>query len=135
MAFNITSSKKEFTYRGKTMEDMLKLDIREFAKLLKSRARRSVLRHFDIIERFVQESRKKQENGKQIKTHLRQMIVVPPMVGMKIAIHNGKEFVNIQVEKEMLGHRFGEFVATRQKVEHGAPGIGATKSSGAMSVK
>jgi small subunit ribosomal protein S19 len=57
------------------------------------------------------------------------MIVLPEMVGMKIAIHSGKEFMPIDILPEMMGHYFGEFVLTRKKVSHGAAGIGATKSS------
>lgn len=126
---------KEFSYRGKSLEELKNFDTREFAKLLDSRARRTVLRQFDLIERFVKASDKKIAEGKEIKTHLRHLIVVPKMIGMKIGIHTGKEFINIQIIQEMLGHRLGEFAATRQKVQHGAPGIGATKSSASMSVK
>lgn len=127
--------KRELAYRGKTMDELLAMDTREFAKLLKSRARRAVLRQFDVIENFVKESKKKMENGKDIRTHLRHIVIVPKMVGMKIGIYNGKEFLAIVIVKEMLGHRLGEFSLTRKKVEHGAAGIGATKSSASRSVK
>ncbi len=127
--------KKEFTYRGKTVEELQKMDTREFAKLLKSRARRAVLRQFDKIERFVKRSQNKIDKGKPIKTHYRDMVIVPDMVGMRIGVHNGHEFVNVQITGEMLGRKLGEFSVTRKKIEHGAPGIGATKSSAALSVK
>lgn len=78
---------------------------------------------------------KKFGQGKQIRTHQRDIVIVPNMVGYQVHIHNGKEFMKIEIVPEMLGHRLGEFSATRKKVEHGAPGIGATKSSGALSVK
>ena len=81
------------------------------------------------------ESKKKIENGKEIRTHSRDLVIVPQMVGMKIGIYNGKEFLAITIVKEMLGHRLGEFSLTRKKVEHGAAGIGATKSSASRSVK
>jgi len=126
---------KELVYRGKTLDELKALDTREFAKLLKSRAKRTVLRQFDLIEKFVKAGNKKISEGKAIKTHLRHLVVVPAMIGMKIGIHSGKEFINIQIINEMLGHRLGEFAATRQKVQHGAPGIGATRSSASMSVK
>ena len=127
--------KKELAYRGKMIEELQGMDTREFAKLLKSRSRRAVLRQFDVIENFVSASKKKMEAGKDIRTHLRHLVIVPNMVGMKIAIYNGKEFLPIQIIKEMLGHRLGEFSLTRRKVEHGAAGIGATKSSASRSVK
>ena len=126
---------KEFTYRGKSLEELKSLDTREFAKYLGSDSRRAVLRHFEIIERFVKKCAKRAEQGKQIRTHLRDLVIVPNMVDYTIYIHNGKEFVQIKIMPEMLGHRLGEFSTTRKKVEHGAPGIGATKSSAALSVK
>lgn len=126
---------KEFTYRGKTLEELKQLDTREFAKHLGSDSRRSVLRHFEIIEEFVKKCRKRNTDGKPIRTHLRDLVIVPNMVDFTIFIHNGKEYVQIKLMPEMLGHRLGEFAATRKKVEHGAPGIGATKSSASMSVK
>lgn len=126
---------KEFRYRGKNLEELKKLDTREFAKLVGADSRRFVLRHFDIIEKFVEKCRKNAGKSKPIKTHLRYLVIVPGMVNYTIGIHNGKEFVSIKIIPEMLGHRLGEFATTRRKVEHGAPGIGATKSSAALSVK
>ena len=123
--------KKEFTYRGKNLEELKALDIREFAKHLKSRERRSVLRHFDVIQRFL----KKNINKDKIRTHERDLIIVPQMVGLVIYVYNGQEFVQVRIAAEMLGHRLGEFSPTRRIVKHGAPGVGATRSSAALSVK
>lgn len=63
------------------------------------------------------------------------MIVLPEMVGKLIQVHNGKIFAPVAITDEMIGHYLGEFALTRQKVKHSAPGIGATKSSAAASVK
>jgi small subunit ribosomal protein S19 len=131
----IELKKKEFTYRGRTIEELKTLDIREFAKLLKSNERRTVLRQSDELQKFVIRSNKKIQDKKQIRTHSRDLIIVPQMVGYTINIHNGKEFFPIQIIGEMLGHRLGEFSQTRSKVKHGAAGIGATRSSSSMSVK
>ena len=128
-------SKKEFVYRGKLLSELKKLDVREFAKYLPSRERRSVLRHFDVVERFIKKCTENDSKGKQIKTHLRDMVIVPQMVGSAVKIHNGREFVNVKIMAEMLGHRLGEFSVTRKRVTHGAAGIGATKSSASRSVK
>ena len=125
----------EFLFRGKTLEELNQLKIREFAKFLKSRPRRNLLRQFGTIEKFLLRVSKKQKMGKQIRTHSRSLIVVPAMVGLTINIHDGKQFVPIKIVAEMMGHRLGEFALTRRKVEHSAPGIGATKSSAALSVK
>ncbi|MEX0919996.1 MAG: 30S ribosomal protein S19 [Candidatus Pacearchaeota archaeon] len=121
--------KKEFTYRGKTIEELGKLDVREFAKYLRSRNRRSVLRQFQKIEDFVSKARKKINNKKQVKTHQRDIIVVPGMVGMRIQVYNGKSFVPIDIVGEMLGHTLGEFALTRAKIKHGKSGVGATKGT------
>ncbi|MEK6840612.1 MAG: ribosomal protein S19 family protein [Nanoarchaeota archaeon] len=121
--------KKEFTYRGKTLEELKKLDVREFAKYLKSSARRTALRRFQEIEDFVSRAKVKVNKNKPVRTHERSLIIVPEMVGMKINIHDGKSFVPTIVTGEMLGHRLGEFAITRGKVKHSKAGIGATKGS------
>ena len=122
-------AKKEFTYRGKTIEELKKLDIREFAKFARSRNKRSVLRNFNEIEKFVNRSKKKLAKNKQIKTHDRYMVVVPAMVGMKIGIYDGQNFVFIEIVGEMLGHRLGEFAPTRRRTKHGKAGVGSTKGT------
>ena len=126
---------QQIFYKGKTIEELIKLDVREFAKYLPSRKKRSLLRQFNDIEKFIQQQKKKVEEKKKIRVHARDLIIVPQMVGWTIAVHTGKEFVPVEITMEMLGHRLGEFAATRKKVEHSAPGIGATRSSAALSVK
>jgi small subunit ribosomal protein S19 len=127
--------KKDFTYRGKTMEQLKLLDIREFARLLKSNEKRTILRQHNEIQKFIMRCQKKIVRNKLIRTHNRDLVIVPKMVGLKINVHNGKTFFPIDITEEMLGHRLGEFAVTRSKVKHGAAGVGATKSSSAMSVK
>ncbi len=127
--------KKQFTFRGKTLEELQKLDVREFAKYLKSRQRRTVLRQFHEIENFVKRAKKKTEKNKSIKTHKRTIIIVPEMVGMRIQIYNGHEFIPVEITNQMLGHRLGEFSLTRGRIKHGSAGVGATKGSRAKSKK
>ena len=123
----IPKRKGEFTFRGKSLEELKKLSHDEFALLVPARQRRTIQRGFsEDHKKLLHKVRIKDPN---IRTHLRDMIVLPEMVGMKIAIHSGKEFVPIDIIPEMMGHYFGEFVLTRKKVAHGAAGIGATKSS------
>jgi len=126
---------KEFTYRGKTMGDLKALDTREFAKLAKSRQRRAILRQTQFIEKFIKKCEENTKNKKPIRTHLRDILIVPKLVDYNILIHDGKQFVPIMIIPEMLGHRLGEFAPTRSKVKHGAAGIGATKSSMAKATK
>lgn len=127
--------KKIFTFRGKTLEELQQMSIREFAKYVTSRERRTILRNFDLIEKYVKRWKEYQKKGKTIRTHLRDLIIVPQMIGMTIHVHNGKEFVPVKINEEMLGHRLGEFALTRKEVKHGAPGIGATRSSAYLAVK
>ncbi len=127
--------RKTFTYRGKTIEELKEMDLREFSKLLKANERRTIFRQSDEIQKFVLRCNKKINENKRIKTHSRYLIIVPQMVGLTIGIHNGKEFVPIEIVGEMLGHRLGELAITRNKVKHGAAGIGATRSSASRSVK
>jgi len=119
--------RKEFTFRGKTVEELKKLDVREFAKLLRARQRRSVLRNFQDIENFVKLIKEKQAKNKSIKTHLRNLVVVPEMVGIRLNIYNGKVFNQVDVTGEMLGHVFGEFSLTRTKTNHSKTSAGAVK--------
>lgn len=131
-------AKKEFTFRGKTLEELQKLSIEDFAKLATSRLRRSLLRGFNDAEKKLLARIKKYKAGKTkkpVKTHCREMVILPEMVGLTIHIHRGREFMPITIEPDMLGHVLGEFTMNRQKVAHSAPGIGATRSSAAASVK
>ncbi|MDO8517197.1 MAG: ribosomal protein S19 family protein [Nanoarchaeota archaeon] len=127
--------KKQKLFKGKPMDEWKKVDVREFAKYLKSRPRRAILRNSDVINNFVKRTEKKIARNKQIKTHRRDIVIVPALVGLAIQIHNGKEFAPVVITEEMVGHRLGEFALTRKAVKHGAAGIGATKSSSALSVK
>lgn len=125
----------EFTYRNKTIEELKNIGLREFAKFLPSRQRRSLLRQTETVEKFLNQCKKKLAKGKPIRTHLRGIIIVPQMIGLTIYVYNGKEFFKVKIVDEMIGHRLGEFAFTRKRVEHGTPGIGATRSSAFLSVK
>ena len=127
--------KKEFTYKGKTIKELKALDVREFTKYLKSRQRRTVLRQFQKIEEFINRAKEKIAKKKSIKTHQRTLVVAPEMIGMKIQIYNGRNFIPVEIVEEMLGHRLGEFAPTRARVKHGSAGIGATKGTKAQAKK
>lgn len=123
---------KEFFYRGKNVTDIKKLTLDEFAKLVPSRERRKIKRGFRESEKKLLEDLKANNT---VKTHCRDMIVLPEMIGKIIKVYNGKEFVMLTIEPEMIAHRLGEFSLTRRNVKHSAPGIGATKSSASLSVR
>lgn len=125
-------AKKEFNYRGKSLSELQKLSISEFAELLPARQRRTIKRGFtpEIIILM-----KNLETKSQLKTHCRDAIIFPSMVGKMIKIHNGNSFVAVTITEEMIGHLLGEFAMTRRQVKHSSPGVGATKSSQALSVR
>ena len=125
--------KKIFRFKGKTEEELKAMSLEEFAKLLPAREKRSLKRGLTVPQKkFLEKMRISQ---KPAKTQSRAMIVIPEMIGKKVMIHSGKEWVSIEINSEMLGHRLGEFALTRRVVSHSAPGIGATKSSSSLSVK
>ena len=123
------TTKKQNTFRGKTIEELKSMDVREFAKFLTSRQKKYLLRQFQDVEDFITRANKKIARNKPIKTHLRDLIVVPGMIGMKIHIYNGRVFTPAEITWEMLGHKFGEFSPTRGRIKHGKAGLGATKGS------
>lgn len=125
-------AKKEFSYRGKTLEELKELSIKQLAELLPARQRRKLSRGLTDVEKKLLNNMKK---DKDAKTHCRDMIILPEMVGKKIKIHSGKSFEMVMIEAEMIGHYLGEFALTRRRVSHSAPGIGATRSSSSLSVR
>ncbi len=124
---------KEFLYRGKSITELVKMSTDDFAKLVPSRERRKIKRGFTEQEKKFLKS--VEANETNIKTHCRDMIILPNMVGKPIKVYNGKEWVLVQILTEMLAHRLGEFSQTRKQVKHSAPGIGATRSSASLSVR
>jgi small subunit ribosomal protein S19 len=126
-------AKKEFTYRGKTLEELKKLSLNEVSELMPARQRRTLKRGLTEQQKILLKNVRKGKGD--IETHCRDMIIFPEMVGKTIRVYSGKEFLPVVIIEEMIGHCLGEFVLTRKRVAHSAPGIGATKSSGALSVK
>jgi small subunit ribosomal protein S19 len=119
---------KNFQYRGRSVDELKSMSMDEFINLLPSRMRRSLRRGLSNEQKIVLE-RLRQDNGKPIKTHARDMVVLPEMVGKTILIHSGQEFVEVRINEKMLGHYLGEYVITNKLVRHGKPGIGASRSS------
>jgi len=123
----------EFTYRGHTLEELQEMSLEEVAELLPARQRRTITRGLSYEkEQLLEQAREadpEETANDPIRTHLRDMPILPEMVGITFAVHTGQAFERVEVEPEMLGHYLGEFQLTRQDVEHGQAGIGATRSS------
>lgn len=126
-------AKKEFSYRGKSLEELQNMSDSDFLKLLPSRQRRTIKRGYtELQKRLIKKLSKKGDN---VKTHVRDIIVMPDMVGKRFNVYNGKEFSQVIIMPEMIGHYLGEFSQTRKRISHSSPGVGATKSSSAISVR
>jgi small subunit ribosomal protein S19 len=121
---------KEFMYRGHSLDSLLGMSMDEFINLLPSRQRRSLQRGLTPEQRILLE-KMREAKGKDVtvKTHVRDLVILPEMVGAKIMVHNGKEFVPVDIKPDMIGHYLGEFAITNKPVRHGTPGIGASRSS------
>lgn len=116
-------AKKEFSYRGKSLHELEKMSVTELADLFPSSVRRKIKRGFTEAEQTLI---KKLGKKGTVKTHCRDMIILPSMVTKTIKLHNGKEFVDVLITEEMIGHYLGEFSQTRKSVKHGAAGVGIT---------
>ena len=126
--------KKTFSYRGKSLEELQSLPMDDLLEILPSRARRSLSRgmstnHIKFFEKIQKTIRNKGTTQKPLRTHLRDFIVLPQMVGITLNVYNGKEFSQVRVIPEMIGHYLGEYAPTQKVVRHSAPGVGATRSS------
>ena len=131
----IEFKKKEFTYRGLSLEELQKLTIEELMPLLPSRIRRTLKRGFTVKQHKLFQDIEKANPGDTIKTHCRAMVILPTFVGYKIHVHNGNEFQIVDIKPNMIGHYLGEFALTRKSVKHTGPGVGATRSSKFMPLK
>ena len=128
-----TGREGEFTYRGHTLDELREMDLEEVAELLPARQRRSITRGLSaqkqkLLER-AEEADEEETANDPIRTHIRDMPILPSFVGLTFSVYNGQEFDRVRVEPEMIGHYLGEFRLTRTSVEHGQAGIGATRSS------
>ncbi|MFC4551973.1 MULTISPECIES: 30S ribosomal protein S19 [Halorussus] len=128
-----TGREGEFTFRGHTLDELQDMSVEEVAELLPARQRRTIERGLSAQqEKLLEEAREATEEGSAndpIRTHLRDMPVLPEFVDKTFAVYTGQSFERVRVEPEMLGHYLGEFQLTRTSVEHGQAGIGATRSS------
>ena len=128
---------KEITFRGKSIAELQALSVEDFAKLCTSRARRTLVKT-GVDKKMLKKIENQKKNGaksKPIRTQRRDWVIVPAMVGARFAIHKGKEYENVEVSLRMLGHYLGEYALTRKRLMHGKAGIGATKSSTAVTAR
>jgi len=125
--------KKEFLYRGFTMDELLAMSFDEILGILPSRARRTYLRGLNYEQQLLFDKLKIAEEP--VRTHRRDLPIIPQFVGKRVAVYNGKEFKEFEIKPEMIGCFLGEFVLTRKPPVHSGPGVGATRSSKFMPLK
>ena len=118
--------KEEFSYRGRSLQELKDMELDGLAQLFPARQRRKLKRELTEDQKKLLQ---KMRDGKTIRTHQRDMIVLPEMVGTTIGVHDGKTFTSFEIMPEMVGHYFGEYALTRRRVTHGSAGVGATRSS------
>jgi small subunit ribosomal protein S19 len=128
-------AKRQFLYRGHTIDELKRMNMDEFIQLIPARQRRSLKRglpnrHKKLLDRLRRAYRAKKK-GKDlvVRTHCRDMIIFPEMVGLSVGVYNGNQFVTYEIKPDMIGGFLGEFSIPTVHVSHGSPGIGATRSS------
>lgn len=124
---------KQILWHGKTEDEVRMMDMKEFMALVPARSRRSLKRGSTAAQQALHHRINAGE--KNIKTHCRDAVIIPSMLGQTLRVYNGKEFISVAITLETLGHCLGEFALTRKQVKHSAAGIGATKSSRAISAR
>ncbi|KAK7358241.1 hypothetical protein VNO77_00167 [Canavalia gladiata] len=127
---------KKFSFRGVDLDALLDMSTDELVKLFSARARRRFQRGLTrkpmaLIKKLRKAKREAPpgEKPEPVRTHLRNMIIVPEMIGSIIGVYNGKTFNQVEIKPEMIGHYLAEFSISYKPVKHGRPGIGATHSS------
>ncbi len=134
-------SRRFIGYRGYTFEELSKMSMEEFIELLPSKRRRALSRGLTHQQKKllqkVRVAKRALKEGKTVtmRTHARDMTILPEMVGLTIGVYNGKQFIDVKIQPSMIGHVLGEFASPMKRVIHGDPGIGATKSSAYVPLK
>ena len=127
--------KKEFLYRGNTMDELLAMSFEEVLELMPSRSRRTYLRGLNYEQQLLFDNLPAAEPGEVVRTHRRDLPIIPQFVGKTVSVYNGKEFKDVEIKPEMIGCFIGEFIMTRKAPQHSGPGVGATRSSKSVALK
>jgi len=120
-------------YKGLDVEALKKVTMEEFMEMTNSRDRRTLkrLNQNPTLKKFIEKIREYQKTGskKVIKTHIREAVILPEWLGLKIGVYNGKEYRQIEITYDKLGRRLGDFSHSVGRVLHSGPGVGATRGS------
>ena len=127
--------KKEFLYRGYTLEELLGMSFDEVLGLMPSRSRRTYMRGLNYEQQVLFDNLKNAEAGATVRTHRKDLPIIPQFVGKTVSNYDGKELKDVEIKPEMIGHFRGEFVITTKMPVNSGPGVGATRSSKFMPLK
>src|SRR3990170_279375 len=104
---------KKFDYQGIDLTELEKMPMEKLFQLFPARARRSLTRGITDSKRKLIEEIKLAKAGKlknPVRTHLRDLIILPYMVGVQVNVFSGKEFVAVNISPEMISHYLGEIL-------------------------
>ena len=126
-------NQKKFMYRGVDLDRLLEMSNTELMELFNARQRRKFSRGIQRAPatllkklRIAKAEATIGEKPSAVKTHLRNMVIVPEMVGSVVGIYNGKQFINAEIKPEMIGSYLAEYSITYKPIHHGRPGAGFT---------
>ncbi len=127
---------KKFTFKGKSVEELKAMPLADFLKLIPAHQRRTLERMSAKIKHFLEHMRQKKAKGKKLlKTHMREMVILPEMLDLEFMVYNGKEWARVVIQPPMLGKRLGNYAITTKLVKHSGPGVGATRGSKSVELK
>merc|ERR550537_1353310 len=127
---------RKYSFRGLELDELLKLNQESLFQLFRARIRRKLNRskgfkgkYQKLLEKL-RNSKKNLQPGEKppmIKTHLRNCIVVPEMIGSIVGVYTGKEYKPVEVKFDMIGKYLGEFAMTYNPNLHGKTSKGGKK--------
>eukprot|EP00890_Picochlorum_soloecismus_P002686 jgi/Picsp_1/3418/NSC_06256-R1_40s ribosomal protein s15 len=128
---------RKYSYRGVDLEQLLDMNTDELVELYGARQRRRFQRGLNrkcmaLIKKLRKARKAAEGSGEKpepVRTHLRNMVIIPEMIGSVVGVYNGKTFNQVEIRPDMLGHYLAEYSISYKPVRHGRPGIGATNSS------
>merc|ERR1712039_1059450 len=133
---------RKYSYRGVDLDKLVDMSNQDLMELFRARARRKFSRGIKrkpitLLKKLRVKKRETVygEKPEPVKTHLRNMVIVPEMIGSVVGVYNGKQFINVEIKPEMIGHYLAEFSITYKPIRHGRAGQGASKSSAFIPLK
>ena len=133
---------KKQIYRGVEIDKLLEMDLKQVIGMFKSgqrrRFKRGVHPKYDRLTKKIKQAVKVTPHGekpKAVKTHLRNAIIMPEMVGGIAEVYSGKYWNPVEIKADMIGQYLAEYSMSYKPVKHGKVGHGATRGSKFVSLR